>query len=110
MFGGHMDPKRRPEVLLHGHTGVANTADEVKATARYQISRGVDLIKFNTAKSRLARDGTIWWPQEMDYDMIRAGVVEAEKVGIPSAAHCHGGQGAVDTIRAGVTSIEQATG
>jgi imidazolonepropionase-like amidohydrolase len=92
--------------MLHGHTGLANTADEVKSAARYQISRGVDLIKFSTAESRLARDGTIWWPQEMDYGMIRAGVVEAEKVGIHSAAHCHGGPGATDTIKAGVTSIE----
>lgn len=106
MHGGHMDPKRRPEVLLHGHTGLANTADEVKAAARYQISRGVNLIKFNTAGSQINRDGTLWWPQEMDYDMIRAGVIEAEKVGIHSAAHCHGGQGAIDTIKAGVTSIE----
>ena len=106
MHGGHMDPKRRPEVMLHGHTGLANTADEVKAAARYQISRGVNLIKFNTAGSHINRDGTLWWPQEMDYEMIRAGVIEAEKVGIHSAAHCHGGQGATDTIKAGVTSIE----
>ncbi|MBI4277129.1 MAG: amidohydrolase family protein [Armatimonadetes bacterium] len=106
MHGGHMDPRRRPEVELLRHTGLTNTPDEVKAAARYQISRGVDLIKFNTAESRMTRDGQIWWPQEMDYEMIRAGVIEAEKVGIHSAAHCHGGQGATDTIRAGVTSIE----
>jgi len=106
MYGGHMDPKRRPEVQVLHQTGLANTPDEVKAAARYQISRGVDLIKFNTSGSKIDRDGSMWWPQEMDYEMLRAGVLEAEKDRVTSAAHCHGGQGATDTIRAGVTSIE----
>jgi len=106
MYGGHMDPKRRPEIELNHHTGLANTPSEVKAAARYQLSQGVDHIKFNTAGSEISRDGTVWWPQEMDYEMIRAGVFEAEKLGKSSAAHCHGGQGATDTIKAGVRSIE----
>jgi len=106
MYGGHMDPKRRPEVQLTDQTGLANTVDEVKAAARYQISRGVDLIKFNTSESRRNPDGSIWFAQEMDYEMLRAGVREANKVRIHTAAHCHGGQGATDTIKAGVTSVE----
>ncbi|MFP4200970.1 MAG: amidohydrolase family protein, partial [Clostridia bacterium] len=76
--------------------------------ARFQVSRGVDVIKLMTSESRLQPDGSIFWPQEMDYEMIRAAVVEAEKVGIHTAAHCHGGPGITDTIRAGVTSLEHA--
>lgn len=106
MYGGHMDPKRRPEIEITNHTGLANSPDEVKAAARYQIAQGVDLLKFNTSHSHLDRDGSVVLRQEMDYEMLVAGLREGEKVGISSATHCHGGQGALDAIRAGVRSIE----
>ncbi len=108
MFGGHGDKGHRPEVAFTDRTGLANTIDEAKRAARFQVSRGVDVIKLMTSESRMQRDGSIFWPQEMDYEMIRTAVVEAEKVGIHTAAHCHGGQGVTDTIRAGVRSLEHA--
>ena len=108
MWGGHMHRNRgaRPGLDTAETMGVVNTADEAKAAARYQISRGVDFIKFNTAGSLRLEDGSITIHQEMDYEMLAAAVAEAKKVEIMTAAHCHGGQGATDTIRAGVDTVE----
>ena len=108
MWGGHMHRNKgmRPGLDTAEDMGIVNNADETKAAARYQISRGVDLIKFNTAGSLRLEDGSITIHQEMDYDMLAAAVKEAKKVEIMTAAHCHGGQGATDTICAGVDTLE----
>lgn len=108
MWGGHMHRNRqmRPGLDMAETMGVVNTPEEAKSAARYQISRGVDVIKFNTAGSLRLEDGSITIHQEMDYEMLAAAVYEADKVELITAAHCHGGQGATDTIKAGVRTLE----
>ena len=108
MYGGHMAPKSRPEVSIRGSEHhVVNTVDEARSAARYQLAMGVDIVKLNTAGTEYAapEDGLMCC-QEMDYDMILAAVTQAKKIGRLSACHCHGGQGATDSIRAGVKTIE----
>ncbi|MFP4200474.1 MAG: amidohydrolase family protein [Clostridia bacterium] len=108
MWGGHMhrNHQMRPGLDTAQIMGVVNTVDQAKEAARYQISRGVDFIKFNTAGSHRLEDGSITIHKEMDYEMLAAAVEEAKKVEIMTAAHCHGGEGATDTIRAGVDTLE----
>ena len=105
MWGGHMHRFMRPGLDMTESTGIVNTADQAKSAARYQIGRGVDFVKFNSAVSSLRYDEKRI-DQEMDYEMLAAAVKECRKVGIGSATHCHGGQGATDAILAGVYTIE----
>jgi imidazolonepropionase-like amidohydrolase len=111
MYGGHMAPKTRPEVSVAlGHTGVCNTPDEARAAARYQIAQGVDIVKLNTSGGEYTDGGTrgVWQYQELDLDMIQAAVEQAARVGRYCASHCHGGEGAMNTIIGGVKTIEHA--
>jgi imidazolonepropionase-like amidohydrolase len=105
MWGGHMHRFMRPGLDMVESTGVVNNPGEAQSAARYQIGRGVDFVKFNTAVSDLREDGK-HVSQEMDYDMLVPAVREAKKVGVGTATHCHGGQGATDAILAGVDTIE----
>ena len=108
MWGGHMHWNRglRRGLDTIETMGVVNTPDETKACARYQISRGVDCIKFNVSGSSRSLDKRMVIRQEMDYEMLKMGVMEAKKNGLMTAAHCHGGQGATDAIEAGVDTLE----
>lgn len=104
-WAGHMHRFFRPGLDMKESTGVVNNPAEAQSAARYQIGRGVDWVKFNSGVGRLV-DGKIVMEQEMDYDMMAVAVKEAKKVGIGTATHCHGGQGATDAILAGVSTIE----
>lgn len=108
MWGGHMHGVTRPEVIVTDQTGVCNTPDEAKKAARYQIMRGVDIIKLNASDPRIPgltrRPGLIW--QEMDLPMIQAACFEGHKMGKIVGVHCNGSQGAWDAINGGVDTIE----
>ncbi|MDP2857000.1 MAG: amidohydrolase family protein, partial [Bacillota bacterium] len=106
MWGGHMHRFMRPGLDMVESIGVVNNAAQAQSAARYNIGRGVDGLKFNSAGGVLDEDGKMEIHQEMDYDIMYAAVKEANKVGAWSATHCHGGQGATDAILAGVHSIE----
>ena len=105
-WGGHMHRFMRPGLDMVESKGVVNNPGEAQSAARFNIGRGVDGIKFNPGGGVLDDNGKIVIHQEMDYEMLRAAVKEAEKVGAWTATHCHGGQGATDAIMAGVFSIE----
>jgi imidazolonepropionase-like amidohydrolase len=105
-WGGHMHRFMRPGLDMIESTGVVNNPGEAQSAARYQIGRGVDGLKFNTAGGVLNEDGKMVIHQEMDYDMLAAAMKEARKVGAWSATHCHGGQGATDAILAGISTID----
>ena len=107
MWGGHMHRKARPEVSVFcADTGICNTPDEARAAARYQISRGADIVKLNTSGTEFTEGTGAINFQELDLDMIIAAVEQAKKVGRLTASHCHGGEGAMNTIIGGVKTIE----
>ena len=104
MYGGHMDPPMREETHLRDHTGLCNTPDEARSAARYQISRGVDMVKLNVTDHMDLERGFV--RQEMDLDMIEAATAQAHKAGLLVAAHCNGGSGATDAITAGIDALQ----
>ena len=108
MSGGHFAPRVRRDVAIPGYEHcIVNTASEARAGARYQLAMGADIVKMSTAHSELSPlTGEVVCHPELGYDMIAAAVAQARKIGRLTAAHCHGGEGASDSIRAGVDSIE----
>ena len=109
MYGGHMALKIRPDIPVD-QPGLCNTPEQAQAAARYQIAQGADIVKLNTSGTEFTDGGArgAWNFQELDRDMIEAAVGEARKVGRFCASHCHGGEGAMNTILGGVKTIEHA--
>jgi len=52
---------------------------------------------------------TPMWESQFDRDALRIIVTEAERFGLPVAAHCHGNHGVDDALDAGVHTIEHCT-
>jgi imidazolonepropionase-like amidohydrolase len=79
-------------------------ADEARRVVRRQLRAGVDFIKlFTTAGAPSGRP-------EMTYEEIQAATEEAHKAGKHVAAHAMGTQGVINSLRAGVNTIEHGNG
>ncbi len=93
---------------LGPEAGVADGPDAVTRAVRYQIKHGAKVIKLCATAGVLSFEGSVG-AQQMDDAELRAAVREAERHGIPVAAHAHGAQGILAAVRAGVTSIEHGS-
>lgn len=87
---------------------VADGNDECKKAAREQLRAGADFIKI-MATGAVMNPGGIPGAAQFDEEEIRAIVVEGEKVGTYTAAHAHGAEGIINSINAGVRTIEHGT-
>lgn len=110
MTGGHADDNGyRPGVLERGlESGIANGADEVRASVRYQVKYGAKCIKV-MATGGVLSEGDEIGAQQMTDDELRAAVDEAHKLGKRIAAHAHGTSGIKAAARAGIDSIEHCS-
>ncbi len=108
--GGHGDENGfRPGLLDHGiREGIANGADEVRASIRYQVKYGAKSIKV-IATGGVLSEGDEIGAQQMTDDELRAAVDEAHKLGRKIAAHAHGTSGIKAAARAGVDSVEHSS-
>ena len=88
--------------------GVADGPDAVTRAVRYQIKHGARVIKLCATAGVLSFEGSVG-AQQMDDAELRAAVREAQRHGIPVAAHAHGAEGILAATRAGVTSIEHGS-
>ena len=99
----------QPIIATGGHcTYMGRQVDgpfEARKATREQLMAGVDWVKMMVTGGIMTR-GTDPRKQQLHRDEIEAVIETAHVVGIPVAAHCQGGPGIVDTIRAGVDSIE----
>jgi imidazolonepropionase-like amidohydrolase len=106
--GGHLD--RRNGLAAHVSTGpvtnLADSPDEGRKAARYQVAMGADLIKIAVTQSEHVRKrGGVYAP-ELTFDTIAAICEVGRQTGRKVAAHCHGGEGVRDAIEAGVYTLE----
>ena len=108
--GGHCDDNAFKPGLFDGDykTGIANGVDEVRASVRYQIKQGADVIK-TCATGGVLSEGDAVGASQYTYEELHAMVEEANKLGRKVAAHAHGTEGIKTAVRAGVSSIEHGS-
>ncbi len=83
----------------------ADGVEEIRKAVREQIRGGADLIKL-MATGGMSSPGSDPGASQFTYEEIAAACAEAARLGKPSAAHAHGGEGILNAVRAGITSIE----
>ena len=109
--GGHMDPRPylRPGIPLEamGYMGaIADSVDEARRAVRIQLAAGVDVIKINATISEYVRGLGGRYTQELTFEQMDVICQLAHEAMRRVTAHCHGGKGVDDAIRAGVDSLE----
>ncbi|WP_420575314.1 amidohydrolase family protein [Ekhidna sp.] len=98
-----------PQLELKENPGsVADGEVEVMKETRKHLIQKVDWIKI-FATGGFGSYGTIPGATSYSEEEMRAAVMEADKLGIPVAAHAHGKEGIINALNAGVKSIEHAT-
>ena len=83
----------------------ADGPDEVRRAARKQIKAGVDCVKFMATGGVLTKGGRPGVPQ-LQLEELKAGIEEAHKVSLRTAAHSQGPEGSKNAVLAGIDSIE----
>ena len=105
--GGHGDMFSDENIKVDWIAEVCDGTDEVMKAARRRIRRRVDNLKLMATGGGMS-PGPATVPQ-LNEDEMRAAVLEAEKNGICTAAHCIGEAGCENAVRAGVRTIEHGT-
>ncbi len=92
----------------HGFVGVPHTGEqEFRKTCRENMLRKVDLLKvFVTAGAPPLNGNFI--PSFLSLEEIETVTSEAKRMGIRTAAHCIGGEGLINCVKAGVDVIDHA--
>lgn len=108
--GGHCDTNGyRPGLLDRSiEAGIANGPDRVRASLRYQVKYGADVIK-TCATGGVLSEGDGVGTTQYSYEELKAMVDEATKLEVKVAAHAHGTEGIKIATRAGVASIEHGS-
>ena len=108
--GGHCDSNGwRPGINESGvEEGIANGPDEVRASVRYQVKYGADVIK-TCATGGVLSEGDAVGTTQYNFEEMKAMVDEARQHERRVAAHAHGTEGIKIATRAGVTSIEHGS-
>lgn len=87
---------------------LADGPQECRKAAREQLKQGADLLKVMSTGAIMNPGGVPGAPQ-LDVDEIKAVVKEGAKLGKHTAAHAHGAQGIINSVLAGVRTIEHGT-
>lgn len=108
--GGHCDNNGfRPGVIDRSIAdGIANGPDEIRASVRYQVKYGADVIK-TCATGGVLSEGDAVGTTQYSYEEMKAMVDEAAQHERKVAAHAHGTEGIKIATRAGVASIEHGS-
>lgn len=89
----------------HGYIGIATDGEaNIINTARQNLLRGVDWMKFYSTASHLNAKG---FPSSF-YTRHETNLIidMAHRVGVPVTSHCVGGQGMTDAIECGIDCLE----
>ena len=110
--GGHCDSGGFPYMLFGKEPGieegVASGPDQFRDAVRIQHKYGADLIKVCATGGVLSLGDAVDAPQLTQAEMD-ALVDEAHRLGLKTAAHAHGAEGAKVAVRAGIDSIEHGS-
>lgn len=100
----------RPVTHRHGHfyfcNGVADGADEIRATVRELVAEGADHIKIMASGGATA--GNIPYYASYTAEELRVAVEAAHALGRLTTAHCRARQSMVNALEAGLDCIEHA--
>jgi imidazolonepropionase-like amidohydrolase len=100
----------RPVTHRYGHfywcNGVADGADEIRATVRQLVAEGADHIKIMASGGATA--GNIPYYPSYTSAELRVAVEAAHALGRPTTAHCRARQSMVNAVEAGLDCIEHA--
>ena len=89
-----------------GHIGMPHCGpEEIRHTCRENLKKGADLLKLFITPG-VPDPVSTFVPSFLSPEEISAAVSEGARLGIPTAAHCIGGQGLKDCIDGGVDVIE----
>jgi imidazolonepropionase-like amidohydrolase len=110
--GGHCDETGFPYGFFGRETGIAQGiaagADQFRDAVRIQHKYGASVIKVCATGGVLSLGDAVDTPQLTQAEMD-ALVDEAHRLGLRTAAHAHGAEGAKVAIRAGIDSIEHGS-
>lgn len=110
--GGHCDLGGFPYLTFGKESGIidgiASGPDEFRDAVRIQHKYGADVIKVCATGGVLSLGDAVDSPQVTQAEMD-ALVDEAHRLGLRTAAHAHGAEGAKVAIRAGIDSIEHGS-
>ncbi|HAN39566.1 MAG TPA: amidohydrolase, partial [Chitinophagaceae bacterium] len=110
--GGHADPTNGYRKDMMGdpgpEAGVANGPDECIKAVRQRYKDGSDLIKITASGGVLSVAKSGENPQFNEAELA-AIIATAKDYGFKVAAHCHGKEGMLRAVKAGVNSIEHGT-
>ncbi len=113
MTGGHIDPSMSggfaPGILEGGpREGIADGPAEILKAVRYQIKHGAKWIKVAASAGVMSLESTVG-AQQYSEEELRIIVEEAGRHGIRVAAHAHGTEAIIASVKAGVASIEHGS-
>ena len=110
--GGHCDNTGFPYMAFGRESGIADGIasgpDQFRDAVRIQHKYGADVIKVCATGGVLSLGDAVDSPQITQAEMD-ALVDEAHRLGLKTAAHAHGAEGAKVAIRAGIDSIEHGS-
>ena len=86
----------------------ADSLEQVVSAVRGQVKAGADWIKIMATGGRFTPRSNPLLSQ-YPLETLRAAVLDAERLGIRVAAHCHGTEGVRDSVNAGVANLVHAT-
>ena len=86
----------------------ADGVDEIRKAARIQLKAGADFLKV-MATGAYMNPGGVPGAVQFNLDELQVIVEEAEKLGLHVAAHAHGAQGVINSVQAGVRTIEHGS-
>jgi imidazolonepropionase-like amidohydrolase len=100
----------RPVTHSYGHfywcNGVADGADQIRATVRKLVAEGADHIKIMASGGATA--GNLPYYASYSADELRVAVEASHALGRPTTAHCRARESMVNAIDAGLDCIEHA--
>ena len=110
--GPHLMVAGTPITTTGGHCHMfgteADTLDEVLAALRGQVKLGADWIKIMSTGGRFTPRTNPRMPQ-YPVEVLKAAVVDAERLGVRVAAHCHAASGVRNCVEAGVHNLIHAS-
>src|SRR5499433_2834613 len=110
--GGHCDDNGFREGATGTETGpaqgIVNGADQARQAVRLMHKYGATVIKTCATGGVLSLVDAVDAPQ-LTQEELNALVSEAHNLGLKTAAHAHGAEGAKRAIRAGIDSVEHGS-
>ncbi|MGP3998635.1 amidohydrolase family protein [Streptomyces sp. 8N706] len=89
--------------------GEVTTDDDIRVRIARNAAAGADLIKVMASGGALTPSGPRMWESQFTPDQLRLIVEEADRYGLPVAAHAHGTDAIAHCVAAGVRTLEHCS-